>query len=218
MQLRTPKLSERLDPGLLSSLLSSALPPLGQGELADIAGGFERLDRHREQLRDLAEEVTAAKVLADRQRVYSARMLRGSAAELTAATAEMGRRTEELGEARGAAEEVSAELARLGERVEELGERSETVSGELRGLRDSEAYRAGSGIELLRVPWRRGTDDYLAALARVQEGPAPGRVTPAPWDQALADTIADRGVAVHEERVTEELLADLRAAAAPTPA
>ena len=31
LQLRTPKLSERLDPGLLSSLLSSALPPLGHG-------------------------------------------------------------------------------------------------------------------------------------------------------------------------------------------
>ncbi|MFD0477125.1 hypothetical protein ACFQ0B_59655 [Nonomuraea thailandensis] len=30
-QLRTPKLSERLDPGLLSELLSSALPPLGEG-------------------------------------------------------------------------------------------------------------------------------------------------------------------------------------------
>ena len=65
LQLRTPKLSERLDPGLLSSLLSSALPPLGHGELADIAGGFERLDRHRDQLRDLAEEVRAARKLAE---------------------------------------------------------------------------------------------------------------------------------------------------------
>lgn len=168
LQLRTPKLSERLDPGLLSSLLSSALPPLGQGELADIAGGFERLDRHREQLRDLAEEVASAKVLADRQRVYSARMLRGAAAELTTATAEMGRRAEELRGAQAAAEGVEAELARLGEQEEELGEQSETVSGELRGLRDSEAYRAGSGIELLRESAGAATEEEGRSAAEAE--------------------------------------------------
>ena len=34
LQLRTPKLSQRLDPGLLSNLLSKALPPLDQDDIA----------------------------------------------------------------------------------------------------------------------------------------------------------------------------------------
>ena len=50
LQLRQPKLSERLDPSLLSTLLSRALPPLGEGEIAELAEGFERLDRQREHL------------------------------------------------------------------------------------------------------------------------------------------------------------------------
>ncbi|MGW4794876.1 TIGR02680 family protein, partial [Nonomuraea sp. NPDC004297] len=66
-QLRTPKLSERLDPGLLSELLSSALPPLGEGEIHEIAEGFERLDRQREELRLLDRDVEEAERLAGRQ-------------------------------------------------------------------------------------------------------------------------------------------------------
>lgn len=159
LQLRTPKLSERLDPGLLSSLLSSALPPLGHGELADIAGGFERLDRHRERLRGLAEEVGAAKVLADRQRVYAARVLRGAAAEVTTATTEMGRRSEELKGAEARKAEAEEELTRLTEREGELEELSDTVSAELRGLKDSEAYRAGAGIEVLRSQSERAAEE-----------------------------------------------------------
>ena len=157
LQLRTPKLSERLDPGLLSSLLSSALPPLGHGELADIAGGFERLDRHREQLRDLAHEVEAAKALADRQRVYAARVLRGAAAELLTTTGEMSRCGDDLRAAQGNAEGAESELTRLGEREQELEEEAEAVDGELRGLKDSEAYRAGAGIEILRREAERTT-------------------------------------------------------------
>ena len=150
LQLRTPKLSERLDPGLLSSLLSSALPPLGHGELADIAGGFERLDRHRVELQTLADEVEAAKSLADKQRVYAARVLRGAAAELTSATSTMERRRREEQEARSSAAAAEEELTRLSERAGELDTSVTTVSGELQGLKDSDAYRAGAGIELLR--------------------------------------------------------------------
>ncbi len=60
LQLRTPKLSERLDPSLLSTLLSRALPPLGDAEIAELAEGFERLDRQREELGRLDDEVAAA--------------------------------------------------------------------------------------------------------------------------------------------------------------
>ncbi|MGP3969756.1 hypothetical protein [Streptomyces sp. 6N223] len=85
LQLRTPKLSERLDPSLLSTLLSKALPPLDRGELAELADGFERLDRQREELRRLDDQVAAADTLAARQRTYARRVLRADATALIAA-------------------------------------------------------------------------------------------------------------------------------------
>ncbi|WP_455430081.1 DUF2399 domain-containing protein [Nocardiopsis kunsanensis] len=63
------------------------------------------------------------------------------------------------------------------------------------------------------LPWRMGAQDYREALSRVATAPPPGRTTPVPWDGELHEVIAERGVAVHEERVTETLLSDLRAGA-----
>lgn len=204
LQLRTPKLSERLDPGLLSSLLSSALPPLGHGELTDIAGGFERLDRHRERLRALAEEVEAAKVLADRQRVYATRVLRGAAADLTTATTEMGRRSEELKKAEARKAEAQEELTRLTERESELEELSDTVSGELRGLRDSEAYRAGAGIEVLRDQAERAAGE-AQRLAGESERRGSVAETTAARSRELAEEVsrAERGVNAERARTDQ---------------
>ena len=85
LQLRNPILSQRLDP----ALLSRALPPLGHQEIADLAEGFERLDRQRERLLHLDEEVAAARTLAARQRSYAQRVLRAGAAALISATTDL---------------------------------------------------------------------------------------------------------------------------------
>lgn len=63
--------------------------------------------------------------------------------------------------------------------------------------------RTGAG------PWRMSTDDYLTALRANPAGPDPGRVTDAPWDDALAPAIREHGTAVMEERVTATLLDEL---------
>lgn len=82
LKLRTPKLSEHLDPEHLSRFLSDALPPLDEQDLAEIAEGFEKLDRQREDLARLAEEVSAAERLADQQRRYARRFARRASAEV----------------------------------------------------------------------------------------------------------------------------------------
>nr|WP_160166737.1 DUF2399 domain-containing protein [Nocardiopsis kunsanensis] len=79
----------------------------------------------------------------------------------------------------------------------------------------------GEGLRIRRPrdgPYGRsalayGAQDYREALSRVATAPPPGRTTPVPWDGELHEVIAERGVAVHEERVTETLLSDLRAGA-----
>lgn len=61
------------------------------------------------------------------------------------------------------------------------------------------------------APWRMSTHDYLEAAdsATHSAHPSPGRITEAPWDPGLAETIRARGIAIHEEMVADRLLADL---------
>ncbi|AUY48289.1 TIGR02679 family protein [Streptomyces sp. CB01881] len=59
------------------------------------------------------------------------------------------------------------------------------------------------------VPWRMASDDYRTAAPRVPSGPDPGRLTAAPWDQALVDSMAELRTAVVEEVVADLLLDDL---------
>ncbi|MFG2819862.1 TIGR02680 family protein [Kitasatospora sp. NPDC048365] len=150
LQLRTPKLSERLDPSLLSSLLSRALPPLGQGEITELAEGFERLDRQREHLKTLDEEVAAATAVANQQRGYAQRVLRAGAAALISATTEMDNLTRIARES----EEAHTEAVRRREEAtaarEELEHRRQEIDGAVEGLLDSETYRQGQELDQLR--------------------------------------------------------------------
>ena len=58
-------------------------------------------------------------------------------------------------------------------------------------------------------PWRFSAADYLAADVDVELPLTEGRRVEARWDARLAGAMARRGVAVHEERVADGLLADL---------
>jgi uncharacterized protein (TIGR02679 family) len=53
------------------------------------------------------------------------------------------------------------------------------------------------------VPWRMTEQDYRAAPGG---GPLEGRPASTDWDPSLADAMAERGVAVHEEQVIRSLL------------
>ncbi|MEU3567280.1 TIGR02680 family protein [Kitasatospora sp. NPDC036755] len=164
LQLRTPKLSERLDPSLLSSLLSRALPPLGEGEIAELAEGFERLDRQREHLKTLDEEVAAATAVAHQQRGYAQRVLRAGAAALISATTEMDNLTRIARESEG--ELAEAVRRRDEDRAvrAELEHRRQEIEGAIEGLLDSEAYRQGQELDQLR----RRTDQAARTAARAR--------------------------------------------------
>lgn len=151
LQLRTPKLSQRLDPSLLSTLLSRALPPLSHEDIADLAEGFERLDAQRERLARLDEEVAAARTLARQQQTYARRVLRAHAARLISATSEMDKHS--------AAAKQSAEDYERAERQRRDTERDEAADtaaleqarGRLEGRRKSKVYEEGSQLEELRA-------------------------------------------------------------------
>jgi uncharacterized protein (TIGR02680 family) len=161
LQLRTPKLSQRLDPALLSTLLSRALPPLGEGEVADLAEGFERLDRQREHLARLDAEAAAAQRLAEQQRSYARRVLRARASAVVRATSDMDGRTRTARLSEQHHVEALAERDAAEERARELAERAEALEARLEALRDSDAYREGVVLEELRAR----LDDTRRALA-----------------------------------------------------
>ncbi|MEU6727132.1 hypothetical protein ABZ917_25795 [Nonomuraea wenchangensis] len=169
-QLRTPKLSERLDPGLLSDLLSSALPPLGEDELRDLAEGFERLERQREELRLLDRDVAETDRLAGRQRDYARRVLRAAAAGVLESRAELDARAEEAAARRAALREAEEELRAATLRLGEEEARELALAARIDGLKESEAYRGGNGLHRLREEARRAHE--TAAALRDQAGAA----------------------------------------------
>ncbi|MCK2219044.1 TIGR02680 family protein [Actinomadura sp. ATCC 31491] len=199
-QLRTPKLSERLDPGLLSDLLSSALPPLDENEVHGVAEGFERLDRQREELRRLDQDVEEADRLAERQRVYAQRVLRASAAAVRTASDAGSAASAAAGAARAsvreAEEDLRAATLRLGqEEAQELA-----LAAQLDGLKESQAYQAGHGLHRLRAEARRAHE--TAAALRDQAADT-ARTAAAKEQLALrADTAARTAAALADHART----------------
>ena len=53
------------------------------------------------------------------------------------------------------------------------------------------------------VPWRMTEQDYRSAPGG---GPLEGRPAPTPWEPSLAEAMAERGEAAHEEQLLESLL------------
>ncbi|OLF07294.1 TIGR02680 family protein [Actinophytocola xanthii] len=162
LQLRTPKLSERLDPAVLSTLLSRALPPLDHTDIAEIAEGFERLDRQREQLADLDTEVAAAETLAARQRTYAQRVLRAAAANLIAATSTMTELTRAARESKEKLKEANRDLERVTTRDAELAGEATTTEARIQAIVDLPAYQEGRRLDQLRR-------DVLSARDRAGE-------------------------------------------------
>lgn len=169
LQLRTPKLSERLDPSVLSTLLSRALPPLDQSDIAEIAEGFERLDRQREELKRLGEEVGTAETLATRQRNYAQRVLRASAATLISATSTMTELTRAARESQQQYEIQTTALAETKDRDRLLGEEAGATEARIIGITKLPAYIEGSRLDELRQQLARAKDQAARASAHASK-------------------------------------------------
>ncbi|MFE3887783.1 TIGR02680 family protein [Streptomyces lydicus] len=209
LQLRQPKLSERLDPSLLSTLLSRALPPLDEGEIAELAEGFERLDRQREHLKQLDDEVTSAEIIASRQSGYARRVLRAGSASLISATTEMDNLTRV---ARLSAEEHTRALSEqetAQARREEHTRRAHALEETIEGLRESDAYQQGEELDRLR----RRTEE-AATGARRQRAAARTGQERAAEDRRSADEAERHAHALdeHAHEAAEEARRSARAA------
>jgi len=114
----------------------------GTQEIANLAEGFERLDRQRERLLKLDEEVTATRTMAAGQRWYAQRVLRVSAATLISATAELDNLARTARQSTEEYELIAAEKAEKERRNEDL-DRDVASSGLTLARPNSMASRRG---------------------------------------------------------------------------
>ena len=201
LQLRVPKLSERLDPAVLSTMLSRALPSIGQAEIAELAEGFERLDRQRESMRLLDQEVEAAQELAGRQRGYARRVLRSVAAELIGASTELDRLTRAARDSRRRHDRAVAEQAKLTAQATALDAECGELRARIDGLTGSEAYRRGGELDRLRqqaTAAARLAEQAAAQAGRQQADAATDAEAAGAAEQARAEQAAAAAAAAEE--------------------
>lgn len=151
LALRKEKLSQNLDLAKLSEVLSESLAPLDEQDLAAVAEGFQRLDRRRAELEQLAREVREVDLLASRQRDYARAVLRAVTADVRSAETRRDDVTRAEREARSALEQAEQSLAELTQESEAVEQRLGALGVERDALQDTDAYRAGSGLADLRT-------------------------------------------------------------------
>lgn len=150
LQLRTPKLSEHLNPDQLSALLSAALPPLDQTDVAEIAEGFEKLDRREQEIAALDNDLGRVHDLAARQKTYARRLLRRAAATLATATTRLDNVTRSANKARETLTTAQEQLQQVSSQLATTERDAQRTDGELEGLLTSDAYLHAQALEDLR--------------------------------------------------------------------
>lgn len=193
LALRKEKLSEKLDPDKLSDVLSEALPPLDDHDIAAVAEGFERLDRRRTELAALERDVAEVRQLARRQHAYAQAVVLAAAAQVRSAettrdsvTRNERRTRDELDATAQRSDDVRAERGQLDSRGTELGV-------EIDALKDSDAYRAGASLTDLR-----------GQAARLRELATRAAATAGVREQQRADAARVAGETASEYQVAHD--------------
>jgi uncharacterized protein (TIGR02680 family) len=208
LQLRVPKLSEHLNPEELSRVLSQALPPLDHQAVAEIAEGFEKLDRRREALTQLEREVHEAELLASRARTYARRVLRAAAAELTSATTRMDDVTRRARERRSARDETGQQLADLEADLLRMADAAHALEQRIAGLQETDAYKQGRQLVALREQAARAGDRASQARRRAESSSATAQEDHDNADQAA--TVARQAIAAADRAGDETRVAATR--------
>ncbi len=155
LALRKEKLSQNLDLAKLSEVLSEALPPLDEHDLAVVAEGFERLDRRRDELAALDAELAEVRTLAARQRDYARAVAAAVGGQVRRAETRKDDVTRAERAAAAALEEARHEAELVEAEVGVLAERLAALDTELDALKASDAYRDGAKLDDLRAESRR---------------------------------------------------------------
>ncbi len=192
LALRKEKLSQNLDLAKLSEVLSEALPPIDDHDLAVVAEGFERLDRRRAELARLETELEEVHALGNGQRNYAQAVVAGVADAVITAETARDRVSRNEREAKDALAQVATEADATSAAVITLADRLDVVDVEIDALKASDAYRDGASLYDLRTEveglHRRSTRDGEHARQRTADAAqSAARLDRSTGDLAAAD-------------------------------
>lgn len=170
LALRQEKLSENVlrAPERLSEILSASLPPVDEHDIADIAEGFEKLDRRRDEIAALERDRDLVRRLAGRQRAYARAVMVSHANAVRAAET---RRDDVTKRARRAGDELTAaraEATRIDAEVAAGAARAEAIEAESDTLRNLDAYREGAALAPMREELARLEEQERSAAEGVE--------------------------------------------------
>jgi uncharacterized protein (TIGR02680 family) len=161
LALRKERLSQHLDLAKLSDVLSEALPPIDEHDIAAVAEGFERLDRRKAELAALEVEVGEVRQLAARQRDYATAVVVSVAHEVRGAETRRDTVTKKEREAKAALTQVEAESEAAAAERASLADRIAAIGIDIEARKDSDAYREGAALGDLR--------NYAASLRQIAD-------------------------------------------------
>ena len=170
LALRREKISQDLSPAKLSEVLTASLPSLDEKDVSEIAEGFERLDRRRDELARLTSDLAQVKDLARRQREYAKRIVLSAANAVRTAETERDRVTRSEREARDSLASAGEQRERCLADLSAAAARSADLVAEIETLRSLDAYREGAQLEQLQRERER-----LARALRSEESSADAR-------------------------------------------
>ena len=150
LQLRRPKLSDKLDEKGLNDILRDSLPPVTDAIVDDLAEGFERLDRHAAAVAELEDMVADLRKIRDSYRAYARIVTAARADAVAAAESAITAISEQSTSARSAIESAKSALEAITAREEEIEAELARIRGRSTTLRRLDAYQKGQDLEPLR--------------------------------------------------------------------
>lgn len=192
LQLRRPKLSDRLSERDLAEVLRDSLPPVDRTVTDELADGFERLDRHQEEIEELRLILRSVGRLLHTYRDYARRLTAHHASAVTAAETGLDGVRERRRTAEEAAEEAGRKRDSLNEQTADHERDARTVASKISALRDSAAYQQGLALEPLRQQAEslEDTAERITGRAAQEEARAGRMRIAAKQDEESADTAA----------------------------
>ena len=139
---RTPQIGHKIDLKFLTDAFRTALPPIAEDEINQLADGWEQLQRLRDE-RDEAEQALAAVTDFSRHRwrPWADAVIRAAADPVAAATSALTQITRDEKTASETVERITAEVTALDKRQAAEEEARLTAIAKGEALRDSAAYQ-----------------------------------------------------------------------------
>jgi len=150
LQLRRPKLSDKLDERGLNDILRDSLPPVSDAIVDDLAEGFERLDRHSSAVEDLEKTMHDLRRIRDTYRSYARTASAARADAVAAAESAISTLGEKTTAALSAQATAQSALDGIKSRRTEIGAGQAKIRGRTTTLEHLEAYQKGQEVEPLR--------------------------------------------------------------------